>query len=336
MNFKDNLKAALNGEEVEKVPAISATQLGIVDAMAGSNTTWPKAHEDAEQMAALGAALYEQAGLECARVPFDLTIEAEAMGCSVNLGDLDKTPGLSGNPFETAEDIEIPDNFLENGRIPTVIKAIEILKEKYEDLPIIVGIAGPFTLTGHLMGVENLVKSLKTDSFLVEDVMDISLDAMTQYVEAINEAEPDVICVADPTSSPELLDPMDFGEFAQGALEDLVEEMEPQSILHICGNSRPIFEDMLDCGYNGVSFEEAVDVAEVKALQQEMGSDTQLVGNISTSQTLFSSATDVVKEEVTAALEKGINVLAPSCGIAPKSPLANIKAFVEARNEFYE
>ena len=43
-----------------------------------------------------------------------------------------------------------------------------------------------------------------------------------------------------------------------------------------------------------------------------------------------------VKAEVTTALEKGIDVLAPSCGIAPKSPLANIQAFVEARDEFYQ
>lgn len=30
--------------------------------------------------------LYELAGLECARIPFCLTVEAEAMGCKVDLG----------------------------------------------------------------------------------------------------------------------------------------------------------------------------------------------------------------------------------------------------------
>ena len=95
-------------------------------------------------------------------------------------------------------------------------------------------------------------------------------------------------------------------------------------------------EGMLDCGFSGISFEEAVDVEEAKQVRAAEGSDSVLVGNVSTSQTLFSKPTSEVKAEATQALEKGINVLAPSCGIAPKSPLANLQAFVEARDEFYQ
>ncbi|MDD2439361.1 MAG: uroporphyrinogen decarboxylase family protein, partial [Methanosarcinaceae archaeon] len=35
------------------------------------------------------------------------------------------------------------------------------------------------------------------------------------------------------------------------------------------------------------------------------------------------------------ALEEGIEVLAPGCGIAPMTPLKNVKALVEARDEYY-
>lgn len=61
--------------------------------------------------------------------------------------------------------------------------------------------AGPFTLTGHLLGVEDLVKMLKTDSFVVEDAVEIALEAQTELVQAFNESGVDVIAVADPTSS---------------------------------------------------------------------------------------------------------------------------------------
>ena len=157
-----------------------------------------------------------------------------------------------------------------------------------------------------------------------------------QISEELGINEIDVIAVADPTSSPELLDPNDFSEFAQPALEDLSAEMETESILHICGNSRPILEEMLDCGFSGISVEEAVDMTEAQQVRAETGAETVMVGNVSTSQTLFSKPVEEVKAEVTQALEKGVNVLAPSCGIAPKSPLANLKAFVEARDEFYQ
>ncbi|HIJ14875.1 MAG TPA: MtaA/CmuA family methyltransferase [Methanosphaera sp.] len=337
MDLIENLKAALNGEEVEKTPAISATAAAVEEAFPGAGVSWPSAHLNADEMAKLGISLHEQAGLECARVPFDLTAEAEAFGCEVDLGDMEATPTLKSHaPFDDVEDLEVPDDFANQGRLPVIIESIEILKNEYPDVPVVVGMAGPFTLAGHLLGVEDLVKMLKTDSFVVEDVVEVALDAQTELVEAFNDVGVDVICVADPTSSPELLSPDDFFDFAQPALEDLSGAMDTQSILHICGNSLPIMEGMLTSGFSGASFEEAVDVAEARKIQEDEGADTVLVGNISTSQTLFSKPTEEVKAEVTAALEKGIDVLAPSCGIAPKSPLANIQAFVEARDEFYQ
>lgn len=337
MDLIENLNAALSGEEVEKVPVISATAAAIEEAFPGANVSWPSAHQDAEEMARLGISLHEQAGLECARVPFDLTAEAEAFGCEVDLGDMEATPTLRSHaPFDDVEDLEVPDDFANQGRLPIIVESIEILKNEHPEVPVVVGMAGPFTLAGHLLGVEDLVKMLKTDSFVVEDVVEIALDAQTELVEAFNDVGVDVICVADPTSSPELLDPNDFSDFAQPSLEDLSGEMDCKSILHICGNSRPILEDMLNSGFSGISFEEAVDVVEAKQVKEDEGSETVLVGNVSTSQTLFSKPVEEVKAEATQALEKGINVLAPSCGIAPKSPLKNLQAFVEARDEFYQ
>ena len=257
MDLIENLKAALNGEEVEKVPAISATAAAVEEAFPAANVSWPEAHKDAEQMARLG-------------ISFDLTAEAEAFGCEVDLGDMENTPTLRSHDIvDDVEDLEVPDDFVNNGRLPVILESIEILKNEYPEVPVIVGMAGPFTLTGHLLGVEDLVKMLKTDSFVVEDAVEIALEAQTELVQAFNESGVDVIAVADPTSSPELLDPNDFSEFAQPALEDLSAEMETESILHICGNSRPILEEMLDCGFSGISVEEAVDMTEAQQVRAE-------------------------------------------------------------------
>ncbi len=43
----------------------------------------------------------------------------------------------------------------------------------------------------------------------------------------------------------------------------------------------------------------------------------------------------MLKQKLKKALDDGIDILAPSCGLAPLSPIANIKAMVEARNEYY-
>lgn len=348
MNLKENLDSALSGEEVDMKPVISVTQIGLTEAMEKVGAAWPEAHKDPELMVKLASAPYKLAGLECIRVPFGLTVEAEAMGATVDLGTPVKTPEVKSSPFETADDIEIPDDFLDTGRIPSVLEAIDIAKEEYPDVPIIVGTTGPFTLTGHLLGIENLVRLIKTEPSDVEDAIENCLDACMDYAEAIMEHEPDAICIAEPTASPELIDPLQFKSMIKPALEDYANFIEdPKSVLHICGNSQDIVADMATIGFDGISIEEAVNIKQAREDIAKVGQNNNgscamegngssvIVGNISTSQTLFTGSVDDVKNDVKQALDDGVDVLAPSCGLAPGSPIANVKAMVEARNEYY-
>jgi [methyl-Co(III) methanol-specific corrinoid protein]:coenzyme M methyltransferase len=352
MNLKENVLAVLRDEETDVTPVISVTQLGIIEAMEKTGSFWPEAHSDAEKMAVLGSSLYELAGLECARIPFCLTVEAEAMGCKVDLGNKNKTPQIVESPFESSNDITMPDDFLSKGRIPVVLEAIKKLKDKYGDnLPIIVGITGPFTLTGHLLGVEKLVRYMRTRPNEVESALDEALDVSIEYANAISDAGPDVICVADPTAAPELIDPLQFKTMVKPRLEDLAVQINTNKVLHICGSTEPIIKDMAATGFDGLSVEEKVDISRAKeeikgggktirvgGRTMSMGGGDKvpkIIGNISSSETLFRGSPDQVEEEVKKVLEAGVDIIAPSCGLAPGSPLKNIKAMVEARNEFH-
>lgn len=351
MNLKNNVLKVLSGEKTDLTPVISVTQLGVVEAMEKTDSFWPEAHKDADKMAILGSSLYELAGLECARIPFCLTVEAEALGCEVDLGNEERTPQIKSTPFKTGSEIEVPSNFLSNGRIPVVLEAIKKLKDKYGDtLPIIVGMTGPFTLTGHLLGVENLVRFMKIRPEEIETALDNSLDACMDYAEAISEAGPDIICVAEPTAAPELIDPLQFKSIVKPALEDLANVIKTKKVLHICGSTQPIIKDMATIGFDGISVEEKVDIKKAKEELEKgsnsmrvggksipMGSGTvsKIIGNISTTQTLFRGEEEVIKNEVKMVLEAGIDILAPSCGLAPRSPIKNIKTMIDARNEFF-
>ena len=67
----------------------------------------------------------------------------------------ENNPDLSNGDID---DIEAPDDFAQQGRLPIILDSIELLKNEHPDVPVIVGMAGPFTLAGHLVGVEDLVK----------------------------------------------------------------------------------------------------------------------------------------------------------------------------------
>ncbi|SRR5450759_3271353 len=86
MTLKERLLNALEGKKVDKVPVCSVTQTGIVELMDEVGASWPEAHSDPEKMAKLAIANYELSGLEAVRLPYCLTVLAEATGCEVNMG----------------------------------------------------------------------------------------------------------------------------------------------------------------------------------------------------------------------------------------------------------
>ena len=73
-------------------------------------------------------------GFDGVRVPFSQTFEAEALGCKVkpsrNLKGEEGIPGIQPDPPYKIDDAPVfPDDFLSRGKIPELIKAVQILKE---------------------------------------------------------------------------------------------------------------------------------------------------------------------------------------------------------------
>jgi [methyl-Co(III) methanol-specific corrinoid protein]:coenzyme M methyltransferase len=65
-----------------------------------------------------------------------------------------------------------------------------------------------------------------------------------------------------------------------------------------------------------------------------VGNRVCLIGNVSPSDTLLTKGSEEIMIEARACLEDGIDILAPGCGLAPHTPLENIKALFRARDEY--
>ncbi len=336
-NPKDNLLDAINGKDVDVTPAASLTQTGIVDLMDETGAYWPEANKKADLMTKLSLAGHEIIGFDSVRVPWGLTVQAEVLGCEIDFGKKDQQPSPATHPLENdPAGGAIPDDFLERGRIPTVLESISNLDEKVgDDVAVIGGLAGPATLAGHLVGTENYMKWYLTDPENVDAIHETSTEACIKYAKAMIEAGADIIAPADPVAGPELLSPDMFRNKVKGKHQKFTNEIgEASTVLHICGDTTPILDEMADCGYDAVSIEAKVDLTEAKEILDP--TNTPIVGTISTTQSLLSGTPEDVKEEVIENIEKGTSIVAPGCGIAPSSPLENVKALVEARNEYFD
>ncbi|MFA9496213.1 MAG: MtaA/CmuA family methyltransferase [Candidatus Bathyarchaeota archaeon] len=335
MTPKKRLFNALNDKPIDRVPTFCSgcSQTVTLESMEEIGVYWPEAHSNPSKMAELSMSTYDHNGLEVAGVPYCLSIEAEALGCLTEIGDKkDSIPQVTGTPYTDFEDVNVPDDLLTAGRVPVILEAINILEEQVGDtLPIVAGMSGPFTLACYLAGIEPMLKGLirKPDKYM--GFIETATEVCAIYGRALKEAGADVISIADPSASSDIISPRMFRGIVKPAITRVVDAIDGSSFLHICGNSTPIIRDMAETGVDSINISNKVDVAQAKQLVDGL---TNITGNISTTVTLALKKPVDVLAECRAAIDAGVDILAPSCGLAPMTPNENIRALVETARSY--
>ncbi|ADE36975.1 methyltransferase MtaA/CmuA family [Methanohalophilus mahii DSM 5219] len=286
LGFKERLLNTLKGKPVDRVPVISITQTGIIELMDATGASWPEAHSDPEKMAELAFAAYDLTRLEAVRYPYCSTVLAEAMGCKVNLGSKFIQPHVISHPFsEDTDNIEAPKNLVEKARIPAVLKATGLLKEKVgENVPIIAGIEGPLTLFSHLTGVDSYIKWSTLNPDYATQCLNIATTACIEYANELIKHGADVICVSEGNVCSDLLNSDMFEFFVKPQYHRFCENTTGIKIVHMCGNANPMLDSLAECGFQGISIEEKV--KDFQAIKKMVGNKSCLIGNISTSTTM--------------------------------------------------
>jgi [methyl-Co(III) methanol-specific corrinoid protein]:coenzyme M methyltransferase len=337
ISLRQRFLDSLMGKYVDKVPVCSVTQTGTVELMEATGTFWPDAHYDAKMMGTLAIGGYEIAGLEAVRYPFDGTAIAQTLGCTIKEGTLDSQPAVLRGPCQSKEDAleyTIPVNFIESDRIATILDATVIVRERVgDDVPVIAGMVGPAAIAAFILGVKNYLMWSITDPEIIERVVQIGVEVCTDYSNALFERGADVICMPDSEAGPDLLPPDSFESLFLPAYKKLCSNTSGPMILHMCGDATAILDPMANSGFEGLSIEEKVDLKYAKDI---IGDRACLIGNVAPVGTLLSSQPSEVKREAKMCIENGVDILAPGCGLAPHTPIINLKALVSARDEYYE
>ncbi len=326
---------ALVGEKLDRAPVTSIAGCGgavNVEMQKATGIFWPDAHKNPEKMARLAIAGYELGGIECAKVPFGNIVEAEALGCTARYPKENHLyPVVLDHPYTKPTDLKVPDKVLELGRIPVVLEAIRIVREKVGDfLPISSHIVGPFTLASELVGLEKFsIWSLK-DPQSVQTLLDASTDVIVEFAKAQYRAGSDIVTVADMALAPVMVTPEILHHYIKPALQRIAADLGGIRILYIGGKIESMVPFLVECGYDGISVDETVNIARIKPIV----GDVKILGNVSSKRTLTSGSPEEVEAEVKKAIEDGAHLIEPSCGIPPETPTINIKAMVEAVKNF--
>ncbi|MDD1770861.1 MAG: MtaA/CmuA family methyltransferase [Methanomassiliicoccales archaeon] len=327
---KERVLAALDKKKLDRPPAVCFTQIVTVDSMEAVKVYWPDAHTDAQKMATLGAAPSKVFGFECVRYPFCLTVEAEVLGCRVDLGKMDRTPMVKQHAFdENTIPVDLPADAMKRGRIPTVIEATKLAKAQYgKDLPIVAGTTGPLTIAGHMVGTENLLLWIITNPEAVVKALKLATKLEKEYINALDAAGADVIVMSDPSAGTDMLSPEMFDEYAKPYIKECFSGVKhAKTVLHICGDTTVLLDHMIATGVTGLSIEEKVQPE--KAVEIVKGR-AALIGNVGVVRPLLQGTPEDVARETTRCKNAGFNLVAPGCGLAARVPAANLNALVKA------
>lgn len=332
MDPKERVMAVLNHQKPDRMPCFSANSTVTYDQMDRVGAYWPDGHEKGDVMAKQALAAHTVLGFDAVRVPFSQTFEAEALGCTLKPGkNIDGTegiPGIEPLPPYTIDDTPVfPDDFLSRGKIPELLKAVRILKAELGDrVPIVGGIVGPFTIAAALLDTVPLLLATIQVPERIHPFLDVGEKAGTALAKAMIEAGADIISCEDMTASPELIEPKTYKELELEYQARQFDAIPVPKILHICGNVDFIIEWMGQTGADVLSLEPK---ANLQLARNKCRPEAILMGGVDTATTLFMKDPDTVKSTCEDAVERGIQILAPGCAVAPGTPIKNLLAIVE-------
>jgi uroporphyrinogen decarboxylase len=262
---------------------------------------------------------------------------AEALGKKFGVGIKYReigAPDLTDHFVHSEEDIaklDMTDLFKEPV-IKTVMDATLRVKEKIgRQYLVTMTCWGPFTLAARFVGEEAFMKyTFKKPSF-VEKMVDFCADLLIKLYEPLVNGGLEVLSIADPTASGDLINPKQMERFAVTPLKkmsDWAKSKNAHTILHICGNTSDRLEQFPRTGCSVIFFDQKVDIARAKEV---LFGKMCFGGNIAPVHVLLNKTAPEVeaacREVIEIAGKDGGFVLVPGCDIPPTIPYENLKVF---------
>ena len=102
-------------------------------------------------------------------------------------------------------------------------------------------------------------------------------------------------------------------------------------MLHICGKSLPLINNVIETGVDVFSIDENIDIIPAKKVA---GNKLLFSGNISPAKTLLLGTKEDVIDETMYALQNGMDIIAAGCGIPAKTPNKNFQAMANITKQF--
>ena len=227
-----------------------------------------------------------------------------------------------------------------NNVINEVKKSLKATKAKIGNEYVVTLTAwGPYTLGARLVGEETMMKATFKQPAFVAKVVDFATDLLIHlYEPLVSDGTLDVISLADPTASGDLISKKQFERFALPYLKkftDWAKSKNAHTLVHICGNTTDRLDLFPQTGASCISLDHKTDIAKAKEV---LHGKMCFGGNVDPVKIMLQGSVQDVenscKHVIQTAGTDGGFVLMPGCDIPPTVPYENIQKFIQVAREW--
>jgi len=335
----ERIRAAIAGEWPDSVPVMlhnfmmAAREAGIRLA---------EFRRDPEALARAFIESAERYGVDGILVDVDTATLAGALGARVDFPE-DAPARVIGGRLSCLEEVaELePPRVGDYWGVQVWVEGVRILRKHFDDELFLRGNCdqAPFSLASALRSPEAWMLDLMDPDRhpAAHRLLEYCWEAARQFLELVASAGAHMVSNGDSPAGPELVSPRIYREFAlpwERRLAEYAHQLGLPYVLHICGKTDRILEDMISTGADGFELDHRTDAR----LAHELLKDRAVfLGNLDPSAVLAFGTPGLVETETRRLLELFSDtprfILNAGCAIAPETPADNIRAMIRAARQ---
>ncbi len=277
----------------------------------------------------------EKYDLDGILLDIDTAVLASAIGVPVDF-PADEPARAHGILLTTLDEVDHlnPINISSNERIQMQLETARLLMKEVGIEKYIRGNVdqAPFSLASMIRTPSEWMLDLLLDEKRCFKLLDYCLDICFQFIRLMAETGVHMISNGDSPAGPDMLSPELYRKFALPYEKKLAEEVHKNKLpymMHICGNTDMILEDIKTAGFDGVELDYKTDIHKIHVLFKD---SIVFSGNIDPSGVIALGTVKDVEHKTTELLkiyrDSPRLIVNAGCAIPPIAPEENIKTLV--------
>jgi MtaA/CmuA family methyltransferase len=340
MNGVQRIQAAFRGEWPDKVPVMLHNFMMAAQEAGVSMSCYRR---DARAAACCFIEAVEKYQYDGILFDMDTTLLAGAAGAPVDFPE-NQPARIHEGKLKTLEQVLTltPVNVGDYGPIQVCLEAVSRLEDYFGDQILIRGNCDqlPFSIASMLRTPQEWMMDLcdPEREELVYALLEYCADLTSQFIRLMKNTGSPMTSNGDSPAGPEMISPAMYRRFAlpyEERIVKLAHELDLPYILHICGKTDRILDDMLATGSDGLELDYKTDAG---LAHEKMKKRTVFVGNIDPSGVLALGSATLVEQKTRDLLEVFVDtprfILNAGCAIPATTPPENLKTMIRTARNF--